>query len=168
MKKNNSEIRKNICDTTLFNSTKRAYGKMYYEHFLEQYKAAIQGIDYTSKWKHTVNSYYLTINSVLLAAIGLSLSREKLALPDTAHDLILIIGIFISIVWWVNLRTYNNVLAAKFSILHCIEDHLPLSLYKTEWTLLKTIYGRPRRALVDGLVPVLFFVFYILIFFFVK
>jgi len=167
-KSNNSILRQNICDTTLFNKTKREYGKFYFDHFLEQYKAAIQGIDYTSKWKHTVNSYYLAINTVLLAAIGLSLSREKLALPETAHGLILVIGIFISLVWWVNLRTYNNVLAAKFSILHCIEDHLPLSLYKTEWMLMKTIYGRPRRALVDGLVPVIFIVFYILILTFVK
>lgn len=165
---NNSEKRKNICDTNLFKKTKREYGTSYRDHFMEQYKVAIQGVDYTSKSKHTLNSYYLTINTVLLAAVGLSLTKDKFVLPETAHDLILAVGILIAVVWWVNLRTYNNVLAAKFSILHCLEEQLPLSLYKTEWVLIKTIYGNPRRAFIDGLVPVIFFAFYILIFFFVK
>jgi hypothetical protein len=166
--KNNSETRKNICDTNLFKKTKREYGTTYRDHFLEQYKMAIQGVDYTSKSKHTLNNYYLTINSVLLAAIGLSLSKDKFVLPDGSHELILAVGMLISVVWGVNLRNYNNVLAAKFSILHCLEEHLPLSLYKTEWVLLKTIYGNPRRAFIDGLVPVIFFVFYGLVYFFVQ
>jgi hypothetical protein len=167
-KKNNSELRKNICDTNLFKKNKREYGTTFRDHFLEQYKVAIQGVDYTSKWKHIVNNYYLTINTVLLAAIGFSASQYKFALPDATHQLIPVIGALIAVAWGVTLRNYNNVLASKFSILHCIEEHLPLAPYKTEWELMKSVYGKhPRRAFVDGLVPMMFFVFYILIYFFV-
>lgn len=167
--KNNRTEYKNICDTNLHKKNRREYGATYSDHFLEQYKVAIQGVDYTSKWKHIVNNYFLTIHTVLLTAVGLSVARDQISMTVVTHQLIPIIGLFMAIAWWFMARNYNTILEAKFSILHCIEEHLPLALYTTEWEIMKSHYSNPRRAaLIEATVPFLFFVFYLLIFFFVK
>jgi hypothetical protein len=163
------ELHRQICESSLHAKRIDEYGELYREHFLEQYKVAIQGIDYTSKWKHIVNNYFLTIHTVLLAAIGLSVSRDQIAMPTLTHQIVPVIGVFMAIAWWITARSYNDILEAKFSILHCIEEHLPLALYKTEWEILKASYGNSTRAaFTDSVVPFIFFIFYTLIFFFVK
>lgn len=156
-----------ICAQHLHVQSEKEYGEAYREHFLEQYKMAIQGIDYTSKWKHFVNNYFLTIHTVFLAAIGLSVARDKIMVSVVAHQVVPIIGMFIAITWWIMVRSSNDVLAAKFSILHSIERHLPLALYKTEWEILGASSSSARRMVfIEASVPCLFFVFYGLIFLF--
>ncbi len=166
---NKNTLHKNICDAFLHQQASDGYGDTYRDHVLEQYKLAIQGVDYTSKWKHIVNNYFLTIHTVLLTAIGLTAAREQLSMPAAAHQLIPLIGIFMAVTWWFTTRNYNSILEVKFSILHCIEDRLPLALYKTEWEIIKASSSGVRRAaLIDGTVPLLFFLFYILVLFFVR
>lgn len=167
--KNIHAVHQNICDINLHKKSKKEYGITYRDHFLEQYKVAIQGVDYTSKWKHIVNNYFLTIHTVLLTAIGLSAAREQVSMPIVTHQLIPLIGILMAAAWWFTARNYNSILEVKFFILHCIEDNLPLALYKTEWEMIKaSSNGIQRAALIDGTVPLLFFAFYGLIFFFVR
>jgi len=169
MKEDHSKIHKKVCEVNLYKKSEQEYGELYRNHFLEQYKIAIQGVDYTSKWKHIVNNYFLTIHTVLLAAIGLSAARDQISMPALTHQMIPLIGIFMAIAWWATVRSYNDILEAKFSILHCIEEHLPLALYRAEWEVLDASHSNPRRmALVDSFVPSLFFVFCALIFLFVK
>ena len=160
---------RHICDLNLHVRNAEEYGNTYQTHLLEQYKVVIQGIDYTSKWKHIVNNYFLTINTILLAAIGLSAARDQVSMPAVTHEIVPVIGVFIAIAWWVTVRGYNDVLEAKFSILHCVEEHLPLALYKTEWEILKAFHKNPNRlARVDASVPLIFSALYLLVFFFVK
>lgn len=158
-----------ICDVNLHAREPHEYGNLYQDHFLEQYKVMIQGIDYTSKWKHAVNNYFLTIHTLLLAAIGLSVARDQVLIVVVTHQIVPVIGVVMAIAWWITIRGYNEVLEAKFSILHCVENRLPLALYKTEWEILKAFYKNPHRlARVDNSVPLIFGALYILVFFFVK
>lgn len=167
--KDGSTLNQSICDINLHKKNKREYGATYRDHFLEQYKLAIQGVDYTSKWKHIVNNYFLTIHTVLLTAIGLSVARDQISVPVVTHQLIPVIGLFMAITWWFTTRNYNSILEVKFYILHCIEEHLPIALYKTEWEMIKaSASGIRRTALIDSTVPFLFFIFYLLILFFVR
>lgn len=160
---------RHICDLNLHAREAGEYGSTYQVHLLEQYKVVIQGIDYTSKWKHIVNNYFLTINTILLAAIGLSAARDQISMPTVTHEIVPVIGVFVTIAWWITARGYNDVLEAKFSILHCVEEHLPLALYKTEWEILKAFHKNPNRlARVDASVPLIFASLYLLVFFFVK
>lgn len=166
---NKSELYKNICISSLHKKSEAEYGATYREHFLEQYKIVIQGVDYTSKWKHIVNNYFLTMHTVLLAGVGLSASRADISLPVFAHSVVPVIGICLAISWLITARGYNDVLATKFSILHCIEEHLPMALYKTEWDILSASYKNPHRAArVDSMVPAFFIILYSLIFIFMK
>ena len=165
--KKNKKTSQDFCDINLHAKSVEEYGDKYQEHFLEQYKIMIQGIDYSSKWKYTVNSYFLTINTFLIAAVGISISRDQLVAVELAHKVIPIIGIFVAIVWMFISQGYNDVLRAKFAILHCIEKKLPLALYKTEWEIIKSSYSNPMRArLTESLVPLIFLVFFVIIFFF--
>ncbi len=168
MKKQKKPYR-DICSLHLHVKGVEEYGNLYHEHFFEQYKVAIQGVDYTSKWKHIVNNYFLTINTVLLAAIGLSVARHQIAISALTHQVVPVVGIFMAIAWWYTARNYNHILEVKFSILHYVEENLPLALYKTEWEILKDSHGNPHRAaLIDAVVPLTFFMFYVLILIFVK
>ena len=162
--KKQQELHQQICDLHLHTQGEKEYGVAYREHFLEQYKIAIQGIDYTSKWKHFVNNYFLTIHTVLLAAIGLSVARDQIMAPVLTHQIVPIIGVFMATAWWVMVRSSNDVLSAKFAILHCIEKHLPLAIYKTEWEILGAFSSAARRiAVIEAIVPFFFLVFYGLI-----
>ena len=165
----NSELHKKICAASLYQKNAGEYGETYREHFLEQYKVAIEGLDYTSKWKHIVNNYFLTIHTALLAGISLSVTNTDMSLSILTHDIIPFVGAGIALSWFITIRGYNEVLATKFSILHCIETELPLALYATEWEILNASYKNPHRAArIDPLVPLFFVIFYIAIFLFVK
>ncbi len=163
------EINRNICEINLHAKNAEEYGVMYREHFLEQYKVVIQGVDYSSKWKHIVNNYFLTINTFLIAAIGLSVTRDQIVMLTFTHQVIPFIGVLMALAWFFIARGYNDVLEAKFAILHCIEKDLPLALYMTEWEILKASHRNPSRIASTHIsVPVIFFIFYLLIFFFLK
>jgi len=60
-----------------------------------------------------VNRYYLTINTVLLAAIGLSVVREQIATTAITHQLVPFIGLGMAISWWFTVRSYNKILEVK-------------------------------------------------------
>ena len=70
------DVEKRICEQNLYPNTKESYGSEYQKHALEQYKIYIQSIDSVSDLKHKVNSYFLTINTILLGAVGLSLKKR--------------------------------------------------------------------------------------------
>lgn len=162
--------KENICRANLYAVSKEEYGDSYRDHLLEQYKLCIQSVDYTSKLKHTVNNYFLTINMLLITAAGISLSRGDFFDPEVWHSIVPLVGVLVCIIWWLSTRMYKFVNLAKFEMLHCIEENLPLSLYKTEWEILKSKKHDPYRAptFIEPIVPLLFIVLYILIFFFVK
>lgn len=168
-KSNNSVQRENICSSNLFKKNKKEYGTEYRDHFFELYKIAIQGVDYTSNWKHTMNNYFLTIHSILLAALGISVVKVQVSAPALIHQIVPILGIFMAIAWLMSIRNYNNILEVKFLILHSIEEHLPIALYATEWELLKASTKTPDNASrIDIFIPVVFSILYILILFFVN
>lgn len=158
-----------ICQTNLYAATPTEYGEAYQAHFMEQYKLCIRSLDYTSKLKHTVNNYFLTINTLLVTAVGLSITNSTFSHPATWHLIIPFVGVLISIVWWSTTNNYKSVNEAKFEILHCIEGRLPLALYKTEWELLKGNRWSPHHSMrLEPLVPWLFAGLYVLIFLFIK
>ncbi|MCX6785328.1 MAG: hypothetical protein NTZ18_00560 [Candidatus Komeilibacteria bacterium] len=46
------------------------------------------------------------------------------------------IGISICIIFWYLIRSYKQLNTGKFSVIHKIEERLPLTLYKYEWEVL--------------------------------
>lgn len=166
----NGHEQEKICRANLYSATEEAYGPLYRAHFLMQYRLYIASINKISDLKHQVNNYFLTTNTVLMTAVGISLTRDGFFNPAVWHTIIPIVGILLCLAWWYTTRSYKEVNQMKFRALYCIEEHLPLALYKTEREMIDTKNIPPgplKSAIVEPIVPWAFIILYILIFFFV-
>jgi hypothetical protein len=107
----------------------------YQAHLLEQYKLYVEMADRVSQRRLTANSYFLSINSALLAFVGYIMSKP---LNDVSAYLWLVggAGIVLSLLWFAIITSYRDLNTAKFKILHEVEKRLPLSLYAAEWNLM--------------------------------
>jgi len=156
--------------THLFSADEGEYGEEYNKHFLEQYKMYLRSLDYVSDLKHRINGYFLTIHTLLIGAVGLSLSREDFFDPMMWHTIVPVVGILLSLAWWYTTNAYKQVNQVKFAILHCIEAKLPLALYSTEWAIISKQGAKPKHypsSHIEPVVPWLFMILYLLIFFFI-
>ncbi len=104
----------------------------YQAHLLEQYKLYVEMADRVSQRRLTTNSYFLSINTGLLAFVGYVTIKES----NRYLWLVGLAGIVLSILWFYILTSYKNLNTAKFKILHEVEKRLPLSLYAAEWNLM--------------------------------
>ncbi len=46
-------------------------------------------------------------------------------------------GVLLSIAWWLGLRSYRDLNAAKFKVITQLEQQLPTKVFSEEWLLLK-------------------------------
>jgi hypothetical protein len=101
----------------------------YQAHLLEQYKLYVEMADRVSIRRLTTNSYFLSVNSALLAFVGYITTKNESSYLWLAGCA----GIVLSVLWFYILTSYKNLNTAKFKIIHDIERRLPLSLYAAEW-----------------------------------
>jgi hypothetical protein len=127
---------KEVYEKEILSVPKEEYGEKYRDHLLEQYKTYIVSLNHTSNLRHKVNSYFLTLNTLFLAAIGASIYKGVAFLKGDGELAIPFIGIIISFIWWSITFTYKQRSLVKVKIIHKIEKHLPLSLYQNEWDIL--------------------------------
>jgi hypothetical protein len=91
---------------------------------LEIYKLAVEMADRVSARRAVANAFFLTVNTTLIAVVGLSTAK-----PDSALRFIAVCtaGIAVSVCWLLLLRVYRRLNAAKFAVINQIEtDHLPV------------------------------------------
>ena len=154
------------CRTSLYGDAASEYGPSYREHFFEQYKLFAQSVNYTSEMKLKINSYFLTINTALVTASGISFSKQVDA--SVWHYLLPLAGIFISLIWWGVTYTYKIRNVIKLRILHCLEEKLPLALYGTEWKLMDENHAGLLKKFffkVDLFIPFVFALSYLIFIF---
>jgi len=92
----------------------------------EQYKIAIEMADRISARRGTANGFYFTVSSALLA------TSETLGLSIAS-----IAGMALAGAWWLQLRSYRNLNAAKWAAIGSLEAHLPAHPFADEWSILK-------------------------------
>jgi hypothetical protein len=131
-------------DVKLFNENKDLYKGDYDNHLFEQYKIYIQSIENISERRHSAINYFITINTALISALGLSFNIEFLSELVAFKIILLFIGLAVSIVFWYLINSYKQINTGKFKVLHEIESHLPLSLYKYEWEVLA--HGKNKKV----------------------
>jgi hypothetical protein len=131
----------------------------------EQYKVATEMADRVSARRGTANGFYFTVNSGLLAA------SESLGLAIASGA-----GLVLTAAWWLQLRSYRNLNAAKWAVIANLEEQLPAKPFTDEWAILKTdtierqaakftwltkalrpLARYAELSLVEQVVPVLFF-----------
>ena len=95
-------------------------------HYFELYELAVEMADRVSARRGVANSFFLTINTGIVALLANQSPRWYLAAA----------GIVFSISWWALLRSYRELNRAKFKIIVEMEKRLPVSLYGDEWAWL--------------------------------
>jgi len=132
------------------------------EQHLELYKLAVEMADRVSARRATANAFFLTVNTALLAFVS-SGSLDMLWLVALA-------GMALSGTWWVLLKSYRNLNAAKFSVITEMENNLDAKIFGDEWKRLKEnrAQGRLGRyaefGAVERFVPLIFVVLYAAVF----
>lgn len=126
----------NTSKPNLFAAESKKYGDHYKEHFFEQYKLYLESAEKISNRRQNANSYFLTINTVLIPLLGLSSNIGVLTVIRWWRPLAAFVGVIICCAWWFLVRAHKQLNTGKFKVIHEIEEHLPLALYKYEWEVL--------------------------------
>ncbi len=130
--------------------------------YLELYKLAVEMADRVSARRATANAFFLTVNTALLAFVS-SGSLNLLWLVALA-------GIALSATWWVLLKSYRDLNAAKFQVITEMENNLDAKIFDDEWRRLKE--NRPEGwwgkyaefGAVERFVPFIFAALYAAVF----
>lgn len=135
-------------------------------NYLELYKLAVEMADRVSARRGLANSFFLTVNTAVLALLG---SAHVRWYPAAA-------GIVMCITWWALLKSYRDLNRAKFEVILAMEENLPARIYSEEWaklstgraafdvrpTILKARLGRYRElGYVERIVPWVFAILYL-------
>lgn len=108
------------------------YGDTWRDDFLALYNEYVASADRISDRRYTANSFFLSINTVLLGATGyLTGDGENLVW------LAALAGILFSYTWKRLIASYKSLNAAKFAVIIDMEQKLPVAVYDAEWQRLK-------------------------------
>lgn len=136
---------------------------------LELYKLAVEMADRISARRATANSFFLTVQTALVAVIGIatpSLMNQSLWVSAVVS----MAGIALSMSWWLQLRSYRDLNKAKFAVINEMESRLPEKIFTNEWKFLNEDPVRPWRGryaelgLVERFIPWIFAVLYVTLF----
>lgn len=128
---------------------------------LELYKVAVEMADRISARRGQANQFYLSLQSLLLGAPAIF--GQDLAQRPVEAAALCVAGLSISLVWYLQLRSYRQLNRAKFVVINAIEAaHFEVHPFTDEWMELKkdpVSRWRGRYAelgTVERLVPVVF------------
>jgi len=162
------EVIKETCRQEMYSIKKEEYGEKYRDHLLEQYKIYVDSLKHTGDLRHKLNSYFLTLNTLLLTAIGASLYREAIFIKGNAGVAIPFVGVIICVIWWAITFSYKQRSIVKLNIIQCIENNLPLAPYKIEWDILRNKQKETGKYFfkMSLLIPWVFVLLYVFLIFF--
>jgi len=105
--------------------------------FFELYMLMVSSSEALVNRRQAVNTFFLTINGVLLSAIGLLLRGAGRANLKAAAILALTVaGIALAYTWWSVLISFGQLNTGKFAIINRMERWLAASIYEAEWVAL--------------------------------
>lgn len=117
----------------LFTVSPEEYGPEYNSHLLEQYKIYTEMTDRISARRQSANNFFLSINTALLAFLGIVQHQNK-GFSKPWILVVCVAGMLLCYSWYRLIRSYKDINNAKFNIIHKIEVRLPAAPYGAEWT----------------------------------
>lgn len=136
----------------------------WHAHLLDQYKLYVEMADRISQRRAAANTYFLSINSAILAFVGYLTTKDT---PEYLW-LIAISGCMLTLFWHSTIISYRNLNTAKWLVVQDIEKRLPISPYSAEWDAVQRgknpkLY-RPISH-IESWVPGVFFLLHVIVFF---
>lgn len=139
---------------------------------MDAYKLAVEMADRMSARRAIANAFFLTVNTTLVAVIGLrTVGPDSILLSIS----VCAAGIAVAACWWLLLQNYRRLNEAKFIVINKIEaDYLPVKVFLDEWTQLggdtlprgrgaKVREGLKQLGGVERIVPIVFALLYVML-----
>ena len=145
--------------------SEKDYGQHYKEHLLEQYKLYVEMADRISARRQTANSFFLSINTAIVALISYINFGSKIT--TDFYWLVSLSGAVLCYMWYRLIRSYKDLNSAKFKVVHEMEQELPSAPYDIEWD--KAGRGKdPKLYLpfthIEMIIPWVFFTIHTIVF----
>jgi hypothetical protein len=133
-----------ICEGTQEEAAvdERNYGENFKSHFLDQYKLYVQTADNISARRSQTNQFYVSLLSALLGIITIASAvvrnqdQSLGGLQKAAYLAISVLGLFVCLIWFANIRSYRQLNSGKFKVIHEMEQSLPYRCFDREWEIL--------------------------------
>lgn len=109
------------------------------EQFFELYKLMVASSEALVNRRQGVNTFFLTINGVLVTAIGLFLRNgggDEVRLQAGGILVLALAGILLCYAWRSLLNSFGQLNTGKFVIINRMEKALPAAIYDAEWEAL--------------------------------
>ena len=152
-----------MSDKGLFHHKRESYEGSFSADLLEQYKLYVQSAENVSARRVASNRYLLTLNVALGALYGI----QSASFGQSYWSLLIpVIGIPVSILWYLIIKSHADLNRIKFSeVIHRLEEHLPAAVYKYEWQLAEQGKGKTYRAVtrIERWIPILFAVLHVVL-----
>jgi hypothetical protein len=104
---------------------------------IEQYKILVETLLQITSRRGQTNRFYISVLSGLL--ILLSLSAKEDIFGEAQHIFMLciaVLGFLLCVLWYLNLRSYSQMITARYGVIHELESKLPFPSFQREWQLL--------------------------------
>ncbi len=124
----------------------------------DMYKMYVGSADDISKQRQTANTFFLSVNTALIAVFGLVKSD---AANFTIYGIVLV-GILLAITWMGKLDSYSRMNSAKFEIINIIEEQLVAMPYNYEWQIL-SLKKHTTFSTIEKRIPMLFILAYVIV-----
>jgi len=135
---------------------------------LEQYKLFVKSADDLTSRRLDTNKLYLTILLGLFTIAGFLNTKEMSSMfgKDIILIIISVIGLSLSVVWYMNIESYRLLNSAKFKVIHEIEQELPYPCFDKEWQFRKTdnpSKAYPRFTQIEKFMPIMMGIIFVIL-----
>ena len=143
----------------------------YYQFLLEQWKTATQLASNISSQRQQTNNFYMTAMTMLTSGLLFICNLENITpLIRWIVGFGSVIGLICCICWFIMIRSFSKINAAKYHIINEIEQYLPANVLNYEHEL-KTAskkskdkkYDYVSFAKVERIMPLVFAVLFVLV-----
>ena len=119
---------------------------------LAQYKIFVETSETLGARRQGVNTFFLSVNSLVLAAVGLLLREGQSGNLESGALIGLGVGgVTLCFVWRRLIASFRQLSRGKFDVIHALERRLPAQIFKAEWIALGACaVGRFRLSTVEN------------------
>lgn len=104
---------------------------------LAQYRLLVETSEALVVRRQGVNTFFLSVNSLVLAAAGLLLRDGTLSDLEAFVLICLSVGgCVLCFVWWRLISSFRQLSRGKFDVIHALEERLPARVFVAEWAAL--------------------------------
>jgi len=142
----------------LLGKPREQYGDRYDDHLLDQYKLFAESAIKVTEWRNSANNFLLAANTLLVTLYGLAATLNGASPWRCA---VAGAGLLVAIAWLCLILSYKNLNSTKFKVIHEIEQHLPLALFRYEWDVHTERDDHTKLTINEVCIPVVFAVLYV-------